>query len=314
MGSSSGGNYTSGGAHGGGNYEQRLADSIRMTDEKTYTAEVNEFIQDKLSEGNRAAIDRTNQRLDGLVNAINRGIDGEVVRFYGGSVRKKTYVEGLSDHDILVTLNDTSLQGLPPKEVLQHFRDQIQRAMPNAEVTVGEMSVRVKFKDKEGTELQVLPAFKATTGIRVINRTGDGWSRVVKPDEFAKKLTEVNQRQGNGVVPAIRAVKQIQQQFPENARLDGYHLESIAVSAFENYKGPNTRKEMIHHLVREAAKMVHEPIRDPSGQSRHVDDSMGPPGSPERAAAAACLARTASQIDKAEQTGDAGAWKRLYGE
>ena len=80
--------------------------------------------------------------------------DGDVVRtLFGGSVSKHTAINGLSDVDVLVIINDSSLAGRLPAAVIQLMAQRIERRLPQTRVTTGELAVTVKlFGRSRGTD------------------------------------------------------------------------------------------------------------------------------------------------------------------
>ena len=183
-------------------------------------------------------------------------------------------------------VNDTSLSGHDPRSVIKKMEELIQRRMPNTKVSSGDMAVTVTYSD--GHEIQVLPAIRTKSGVRVADPSRNRWSRVVHPERFAHKLTEVNQANNRQVIPAIKLTKALVERQVQSKRdhISGYHIESLAIDAFRNYDGPYDRKSMVNHLTSYASKAVLKPINDSTGQSRNVDDYMGPEGSAERHRAA----------------------------
>jgi hypothetical protein len=140
---------------------------------------------------------------------------------------------------------------------------------------------------------------------------GREW-KTIHPRSFARKLTEVNKAQGGAAVPAIKLAKQIvAAQLREDERPSGYHLEALAVQAFGDYVGSRSPKAMLTHFFAAAARNVLQPIRDPSGQSLHVDDKLGEPRSPEREALSARLKGIA---DTMQNSRDARDWDHLLGD
>ena len=59
---------------------------------------------------------------------------------------------------------------------------------------------------KDGIQLQLLPALRTPTGIRIAD--GEQWSTVVRPKRFANKLTDINRSNNNLVVPVIKNADQ----------------------------------------------------------------------------------------------------------
>ena len=67
-------------------------------------------------------------------------------------------------------------------------------------MSAGNLAVTVNYAD--GAEIQVLPAIRRSNGgIRIANPGGAGWSNVVQPENFARKLVEVNNAKAPGWCP-----------------------------------------------------------------------------------------------------------------
>ena len=79
---------------------------------------------------------------------------------------KRTYVNGLSDNDVLVFLNKSELKGKKPNEVPDYFAEKLRQRLPNSEIKEGHLAVTVKFKNSN-TEIQLLPAIKTKNGMRI---------------------------------------------------------------------------------------------------------------------------------------------------
>jgi hypothetical protein len=221
-------------------------------------------------------------------------------------------VNGLSDVDLLARIDDPSLVSRPAQEVLRRFAARIQRRLPNTQVTPGQLAVTVRYSD--GHELQVLPALRTGSGVRIPSPSGEGWSNVIRPEAFARKLTEVNRNCGRRVVPTIKLFKGAQESLPENARLSGYHVESLAVKAFEGYEGRRVYKDMLMHILRRAAEDVRTPISDRTGQSIHVDDYMGPANSQARQRSSSYIGRLARRLEIADRERRVGEWEKIFGD
>ena len=126
---------------------------------------------------------------------ILRHEDDHVVQTkFGGSVQKGTYVTGLSDVDVLLIVNQSSLKNKPPSKVIASVRDTIQQRLPKNPVTAGKLAVTVSYADK--TEIQILPAIRTTDGFRIAHPGSTKWSNVVHPDRFAERLIKVNNARG----------------------------------------------------------------------------------------------------------------------
>ena len=242
--------------------------------------EVNGWLGDKLKEYNDRPVEDINRHIDHLRDALEWTDDDVVRPLYGGSVHKHTYVDGLSDIDVLMTINDSAMSGMTPRDAIAHMEDLISKRLPKTDVSSGDMAVTVRYSDK--IEIQLLPAIRRKDGIRVADPGTNRWSDVVHPDRFAKKLTEVNQANRGRVIPTIKLVKGLQVGVirNEDERISGYHVESLAIEAFQGYPGPYDLKSMVIRFCDFASGAVMNPIKDSTGQSRHVDEDLGEPGSP----------------------------------
>jgi len=281
----------------------------RQTDQAAYNAQIENLLQDALRSFNDRDVEGINRHLQTIEDALSKEIDGIVQLRFGGSVAKHTYIDGMSDVDMLVCLNDSSLAGKSPDEVMAYFEQRLQARFPSTDVDRGELAVTLTFSD--GHKVQLLPAVKTASGYRIAASGGKEWSNVVAPARFAKKLTEVNQAQGGKVVPTIKLYKALNDSLPKQSRLSGYHIESLAIEAFQDYSGRRTFKEMLNHLCTQAQRRVLTPIIDSTGQSRHVDDYLGSANSVERHRASHAIANLKRKIDRADVLTSVDVWKEI---
>ena len=283
-------------------------------DESSYNVQVNDLLREALKEINQRDPQKTWEYINALKEAINEGIEGTVDLAFGGSVRKHTYVNGLSDVDLLVQVNNTSLAQSSPQEALRHFEAQIKTALSNVagiEVSSGNLAVTVSYPD--GTQLQLLPAIRTASGFRIISSSNpDQWSNVVRPSAFARKLTDVNQANSGRVVPIIKLFKGLIND--RKIKLSGYHAESLAIKAFEDYQGSTSHKEMLLHMCRAATNFVKSPIADRTGQSLHVDDYLGAANSQQRRQVSESLSRLTQQIETADAQRSIARWQEWLGD
>ena len=246
-------------------------------------------------------------------NGIARHINGlcriaetkscDVIRsLLGGSIKKGTYVSGLSDVDVLLLINESHLVSSPPAKVIRFVKDTIQTRLPQNEVTAGHLAVTVKYAD--GAEIQLLPAIRRKDGVRIADRGGKEWSAVVHPDRFVQKLTKVNQTHNGRAVQVIKLAKAMAENAIEVSehKITGYHMESLAIEAFNNYNGPSDSKSMLNHLLEYSRTAVVRPIADSTGQSRHVDDYLGPLDSKARKRTANYLGQIKDKMNACKST------------
>lgn len=289
----------------------RIREAEQDSLDKSYDSEVNNNLNDILTDVNNRPVEEINKRLETIQKAIESDIDGFIDLVFGGSVNKHTYVDGLSDVDSLAVLNSGELSGKTPHEVLSYFAERLQQRLPNTKISAGNLAVTVKYSD--GREIQILPAIKTATGYKIAASNGsNNWSKVVKPRKFAEKLTSINKANGNKVVPVVKLAKSIISTLPESRKLSGYHTESLAIEVFKNYTGPIQTKAMLKHFFSEASKRVMNPISDSTGQSRHVDDYLGARSSTNRRMVSDSLSQISRRMNNADANRDSGTWSKLF--
>ena len=267
-----------GGSSGGG-YSGRPRRPIRLT---LTDAEINGCLRDLLREYNGRDTQAISRHLQVLRDSLEIRDDDVIRTLFGGSVSKHTAVNGLSDVDVLVILNDSSLSGQSPAAVIKQMADRIRQRLPQTKVSTGVLAVTVKYSD--GVEIQVLPAIRTKAGVRIADPGTSGWSSVLYPERFARKLTQVNQANEGRVIPTIKLAKGLADHMIRSDRdkISGYHMESLAIEAFRNYQGSHDLKSMLRHFLDHSSKAVMKPITDPTGQSRHVDGDLGSTNSERR--------------------------------
>ena len=244
--------------------------------------EFNRYCEDLLVRYNRRNTQATTRCIEELCGFFRQR--GDMVQtMFGGSVRRGTYVNGLSDVDVLLMVDESSLANRRPSDVIGYVRDTITRCLPHNTVIAGNLAVTVHYSG--GTEIQVLPALRTRGGgVRIAEPGATSWSNVVRPDNFASKLAEVNQARHGRVVPTIKLAKAMFDCYIRrpSRKITGYHMESLAIEAFTDYAGPQGHRTMLTHLFGNSIKQVMTPIVDSTGQSRCVDEYLGPAGSKPR--------------------------------
>lgn len=284
-------------------------DALRRLEQRRLDGQINALLQHELAEINDRDTETVNQRLDQIEEALRDEIDGFDRVLFGGSVAKHTYVDGLSDIDSLVILEESTVGSRTPKQMRSQFRDILARQLNMADVATietGRMAVTVNYRD--GTQIQILPAVQRGDEQAISSASGDTWVSI-NPREFSDRLAQLNKEKGGAVIPAIKLAKAIlASQLPEEARPTGYHIEALAVAAFEQYEGARTPKATTEHFFASASRNVLRPVPDITGQSRHVDDSLGGADSAERRT----LARALGRMEKAMRTATSVAdWRSL---
>jgi hypothetical protein len=307
----------SGSGSGGSFTQERIKDLQRelqaTRDENLHAqfgTQLNARLKDLLSEIGARDTAAVNRRIADLLHQLGRSVEGQVIPRFGGSVAKHTFVDGISDVDLLFLIDRTSLAQGTPQEAVNAIIAAVQNRLgKTVEVDRGKISVRIRYPD--GMELQVLPALKSADGLKVPSWTKDRWSEI-EPKGFAKALSKANTKHNGLVVPVIKLAKAINVTLPDSLQLSGYHLESLAIDAFKAYRGDRTPSQMLMHFFQHASEAVLRPIVDSSGQSIHVDEYLGPANSGLRKQASHLLTRLARRMDIANASGSLAQWEALF--
>ena len=268
---------------------------------------VQAFLASELTEYNDRDVEGTRQIFEAVKSDVGEDIEGTVDLLFGGSVSKRTYVDGLSDIDALVLMDRTELSGESPKELQRLLATRLRARYGRDAVVEGTLAVTLT---RGGKRIQLLPALREGNKFKIAAHDGRSWS-LINPSGFAKALTKANHAMDGKLVPCIKLVKAIVATLPEQRRLTGYHAEALAVDLFKGYAGPKTPKAMLRHFFERAPGRVHKPIVDSSGQSIHVDEYLGDANSLQRRIVADSLGRIARRIRNADGARSIQAWKEL---
>jgi hypothetical protein len=296
---------------GRGSIRDRVDHANQDAEASGFGTQVAELFSDYLKNFNDRDVAQVRERLDQIKELIADHTDEALEQNFGGSVAKHTYVEGLSDIDALLILNNTQVE-CDPETAKATIADALGQRLPGGcEVRTGELAVTVTYPD--GQEIQLLPAVrKDDGGLRIQSATRpNAWSHI-NPAGFQKALTKTNQECGGKLIPTIKLVKAINGALPEGQQLSGYHIESLAISAFRSYAGTCSTTAMVKEFFRQAPDLVRQPIRDRTGQSVHVDDYLGAENSAQRQQASQTLSRIHRRMQTATAAGDLDGWRDLF--
>jgi hypothetical protein len=288
-----------GGGGGGYSLDARELETLRQQAQERFAraeaeSEINGYLLERLVEINERDVELVDQRLDRIEAILSERITGFDRLRFGGSVAKHTFVNGLSDVDSLVILRESDID---PLEARQELARTIEAALPRGEIESIKTDFAVTVNFRDGMKLQLLPALQRGQEVAISSEDGAHWMDI-HPRGFARALTEVNRAQGSRVVPTVKLAKAVIDGLPEQDRPSGYHVEALAVAAFTSYAGPRTLKDMLAHFFNSASRDVRRPIPDVTGQSRHVDESLGAADSPSRKRLATRFQDVARALEK----------------
>ncbi len=285
-----------------------LENSLKQTRQQVAEAEVSSVFADALSKINQIDTEALNLHKEEIFQALKSTFEEADGLLGGGSYSQHTYVNGISDVDMLFVLDAFSSSKIPHKEnskaVLADMEKRLRLRFPNTEIKSGRMAVTIKFSD--GLELQVLPAFRYHSGYRIPDYRGAGWT-IARPNIFAKLLQQRNKEMGGQLVPCIKLAKQICEN--QGLEVKSYHLSNMAVKAFEQYTGPRSQEDMLRHLFNKAKELTVTRMRDITGQGAYVDHYLS--NKTARMQLARQLATIEKEIIAAE--GNSNAWRQILG-
>jgi hypothetical protein len=301
-----------GGAGGGFFLGKTDPQAIREIETKAqgeeFESSVSSLLGGVLAGANDRNVDAIATHLAEIRTALGKQIDGSVDLLFGGSVSRKTYVDGVSDVDALVVLNDSELAQRSPREVCDYFEARLRERFPNTEVRPDGFALDVCFND---VTVQIVPVIRKGDDYLLPNPSCTQWS-YVRPKDFTDALTSVNKACANKVVPTIKLAKALMAPFPETRRVTGYHAELLAVHIFKEYKGPLTPKAMLHQFFSRAPDLIRSPMPDPTGQSPIVDDHLGGHNSVDRLMVADSLDRIGRRLRNADGAQSIEQWRGLF--
>lgn len=222
----------------------------------TPTDEFNRYCEGLLVQCNSRNKRATTRHIGDLCTILRHEGDHVLQTKFGDSVSRRTDVNGPSDVDVLLVVNQSSfLNKPPPRDVIRYIEETIKKRLPLNPVKAGALAVTVSYSDS--AEIQILPAIRTMNGVRIADPGSDQWSNVVRPDKFAQELSDVDRACNGRVILTIKLAKAIADCFIRRPcrKITGYHMESLAIEAFRSYKGPLDPKTMLVHLFGSPSKL-----------------------------------------------------------
>lgn len=288
---------------------RRKLDNARRQEQERLVSAINELLQSTLVQYNDRDREAISSRLDQIQEILGEEVQIDKV-LYGGSVAKHTDVDGISDTDALVLLDGNDFDAQDPAAVLERFHEKLATRLPRQEIDeirVGRVAVTIAYRD--GEEVQLLPALRRGDTVSVPNETGREW-RATRPIAFQKALTNANDSMNGALVPSIKLVKSIVDQLPPAKQLKSHHIETLAVDAVRDYRGPKTPRALVLQILEHSSNRVLAPMPDITGQVSAVDSALGEAGSASRRAISVTMGALKRRLDTATSVGQ---WRAVLG-
>lgn len=304
----------SGGTFGRNRSTADVAEKLRehaTTSAALFETELSSEFSALLSRYNARDTQETAERLARIKEALHGEIDSTFDTFFGGSVAKHTYVDGISDVDSMLVISGPLAESDPQSALQKIAKTLRDRLSGEAEVTSGSVAITVTYPG--GTEVQLVPTISKGGVHHVPAWESNTWSPI-NPDQFREGLTKRNAECQSKLIPTLKLAKAVNSTLPESARLTGYHIESIGVAAFRGYADEKSTVRMVPHFFKRASELVLSPMVDRSGQSVHVDAHLGPANSEARRALSHTLSRLHQRMVNASAAGSRDRWREILGE
>ena len=188
-------------------------DATRKEERAALASRIDTYLAEILVAANARDTDLVRNRLTEIAGILSETADVEQL-LYGGSVGKRTAVEGISDVDALVVIDSETALPRSPAKFLTDFAKELHAKLSHADivsVTAGKLAVTVKYRD--GTEIQLLPAVRKGERVMIAKADGQDW-RPTAPKAFRDALTSANQKANGQLVRVVKLFKVINDQLP----------------------------------------------------------------------------------------------------
>ena len=158
---------------------QKIQEADGKTDQSNYELEINNLLTSFLGQFNNRDTELIQQHITTILNALNDQIEGNILTKFGGSVNRHTHLNGISDVDALVILNNSELANRSPQEVIDYFYDVLTTRLPKTDIEKSGKTVTLHYADGD---IQLIPALRSKTGIKIPDN--NSWSTVIKAEAF----------------------------------------------------------------------------------------------------------------------------------
>ena len=100
---------------------KKVEESLDKTKKEEFEVNVANLIRDLLVQYNDRNPKTIQDKLDKIRKIIEKDIEDAIDLKFGGSISKHTYVDGLSDVDALILVNNTELINKTPEQIQDFF-------------------------------------------------------------------------------------------------------------------------------------------------------------------------------------------------
>jgi hypothetical protein len=296
-------------------YDEKHKNDTSSSKYDRYDKDVDKYLRDELKCMNGRDTAKTRAETKEVVDLISAGLGTTLNTNLGGSVRKNTYVEGISDVDQLLYVDNTKLAAMTPKDVLKYMHAKCIGKIDALDIRQGKLALTITKYD--GQELQFLPAIDAGNGkYRIPSGKDNKWSNPIDPKKFTDELTAANRACGGNAIPAVKVIKKMIHNAGLDDKIGGYSIENYMIDAVKNSKfnSDTSIRVIVRETLSTAARSVKHPTLDVTRQSRYIDERLGPANSVNRNYVSSELKNLRNKVNLADNEQNVSVWKDLIGD
>jgi len=142
---------------------RRIREAELAAAERQFSPSLAERLNDLLSKVNSRDDVKISARLDDVKTILRDEVETQFELKFGGSVAKHTFVDGLSDVDMLLVMREG---GQLPKSLLDSISSRLARELKGrAKVSTGRIAITLTYPDKD--EIQLIPAIRERQKLHV---------------------------------------------------------------------------------------------------------------------------------------------------
>lgn len=190
-----------------------------------------------------------------------------------GSLWKHTFAFGVSDIDVLCSVNSSELS---PHHVVSRLASAF-----SSTSSIIKHQTHVTLPSPFGVTIDIVPVMVVSGEIVLIHSSGDRWVRA-RPELFATVLHHANLSSRNTLKPSIRVLKSLLSRCSFAPLLKGHHIEAICMHASSEFAGNFKVTTLLEFILSQLPRLAGLHLVDTSGQLRFIDDYLGASDSNER--------------------------------
>ncbi len=195
-----------------------------------------------------------------------------------GSLLKETYIDGISDIDILIPINESIYSNYSPNEIIESlFNYELDTDFEKYFISANKNALRLRFKN---LWIELVPVRISDSNLLFPNKNGKYWKEI-HPNKVTYKIKELEKQSKHMISLTIRIVKVILLRLFRLYEINSYIIEFIIIE-FISYKKEDDLLELILVSLKLIRDRILYPISDVTRQYKYIDQNLGVALSDER--------------------------------